>query len=334
MQSLAAATAISALLAGITLTPQVTGVTARLRGISVVDDQVAWASGTNGTVLRTTDAGVTWTRRPVAGADALDFRDIDAVSRDVAYVLSIGPGDASRIYKTMDGGATWALQFTNSDPKAFYDAMAFWDAARGLAVSDSVDGQFVILATADGGASWRRIPADALPPALPGEGAFAASGTNVAVRGSQLAWFATGAGRVLRTTDGGRSWSVSTTPLVTGPSAGIFSIAFRDDLHGVVVGGDYKQEAAMSANAALTSDGGATWTLTRSPRGYRSVVAVGAGGTRLVAAGPTGVDVSDDRGATWKGLTNSGFHALAFAPSGKRAWAVGESGTAARIDLP
>ncbi len=227
-------------------TPLSTGSGARLRGVSAVTDRVVWASGTNGTILRTTDGGATWQKLLVPGADKLDFRDIDAVDEMTAYALSIGSGELSRIYKTSDAGRTWAEQFVNRDPKAFFDAMAFWDAKRGVAVSDSVDGQFVILTTTDGGASWERVPAAALPPALPNEGFFAASGTNVTVAAPNHVWLGTGAAseaRVLRSDDGGRTWAVSKTPLDAGPSAGIFSIAFGDAPHGIVVGGDYKAEA-------------------------------------------------------------------------------------------
>src|SRR5262245_10740005 len=118
-------------------TDQPSGVTARLRGVSAVSDRIAWASGSAGTVLRTADAGATWQTLAIPGAEKLDFRDIDAIDGQIAYVLSIGSGDSSRIYKTIDGGRTFTLQFTNDDPKAFFDAMAFWDADRGIAFSDS-----------------------------------------------------------------------------------------------------------------------------------------------------------------------------------------------------
>src|ERR1051325_2079528 len=123
--------------------------------------------------------------------------------------------------------------------------MSFWDANNGIAFGDSVDKQFYILITTDGGRVWSRIAPNNLPPALENEGAFAASGTNIAVFGKSYAWIGTGAAsksRVLRTTDGGRSWQVADTPLASGPSAGIFSIAFRDAKHGVIAGGDYKKE--------------------------------------------------------------------------------------------
>src|SRR5262249_18349620 len=144
------------------------GVDVRLRGVSAVDDRVVWASGDKGTVLRTTDAGATWSRLPVPGAGELDFRDVEAFSAKSAYVLSIGPGEKSRIYKTADGGATWTLSFTNPDPKGFYDALAFWDETHGLAAGDPVDGRFQVVRTTNGGASWARVDA-AMPPALEGE---------------------------------------------------------------------------------------------------------------------------------------------------------------------
>jgi photosystem II stability/assembly factor-like uncharacterized protein len=205
---------------GPTWTMQRSGVTARLRGISAASERVAWASGSGNTILRTEDAGVSWHRLPSPSVDRLDFRDIEAVGERTAFVLSIGTGELSRIFKTTNGGATWTLQFTNTDPDAFYDAMAFWDAENGIAVSDSVKGAFVMLTTANGGATWTRIPPAKLPPALPGEGAFAASGTNVTVWGDSHVWFATGAAeraRVLRSTDRGATWMIAETPIASGP---------------------------------------------------------------------------------------------------------------------
>jgi photosystem II stability/assembly factor-like uncharacterized protein len=317
--------------AGLQWMPLSTGVTARLRGISAVDDRVVWASGANGTVLRTADGGETWQRLTIPASDKLDFRDIDAIDEKTAYVLSIGPGDASRIYKTTDAGATWTEQFVNKDPKAFFDAMAFWDANRGVAVSDSVDGSFVILTTRDGGRSWRRVPPEGLPAALPNEGFFAASGTNVSTVAPDDAWIGTGAAseaRVLRSGDGGRTWRVAKTPLAAGPSAGIFSIAFSDARHGIVVGGDYKLESAAVDNAAVTNDGGATWTATKGLSGFRSVVAhLDRTGTTVVAVGPAGSDLSRDRGITWTPLSGPGFHTFSIARRGTVGFGAGERGT-------
>src|SRR5262249_43666081 len=207
---------------------QAGGRTARLRGVSAVSATVAWASGSDGVYLKTSDGGATWRAAAVPGAEALDFRDVEAFDADTAYLLSIGEGERSRIYKTIDGGEHWRLQFTNGNPKAFFDAMAFWDADRGVAVSDSVDGRFVIIKTTDGGANWKEVPSEQLPPALAGEGAFAASGTCVVTQGKNNVWIATGAARVLSSTDGAETWHVAATPIPSGqPSMGIFSIAFK-----------------------------------------------------------------------------------------------------------
>src|ERR1041384_5439615 len=271
-------------------TMQTSGVTVRLRGVSAVNERVAWASGAESTVLRTADGGTTWQKLTVT-SEALDFRDVDAVDAQTAYVLSIGNGPTSRIYKTTDAGKTWTLQFKNEDPKVFLDAMSFWDAGNGIAFGDSVDGQFYILTTADGGRSWSRVPQSALPPALENEGAFAASGTNIAVFGKSHAWIGTGAAaksRVLRTTDGGHTWQVADTPLASGPSAGIFSMAFRDAKHGVIAGGDYRKEQEAVENLAMTNEGGATRILVKGLSGFRSVVAYvpGIKTPALIALGP------------------------------------------------
>ena len=317
-------------------TIQTSGVTSRLRGVSAVSERVAWASGSGNTILRTEDGGATWTRLPSPSTDRLDFRDIDAVNERTAYVLSIGAGPASRIYKTTDAGATWTQQFANEDPDAFFDAMAFWDADRGIAVSDSVKGAFVILTTEDGGRTWTRVPAASLPPALPNEGAFAASGTNVTVLGSTHAWFGTGAAprsRVLRTTDRGRTWAIAETPLASGQSSGIYSVAFRDPMHGIVVGGDYAKESEAVDNAAVTSDGGRTWTLLKGLRGFRSVVAhVPGSAASFIAIGPQGGDLTADDGRTWTAIDGPGFDTFSFVRGRTVGWASGARGSIGRLD--
>jgi photosystem II stability/assembly factor-like uncharacterized protein len=328
--------------AGPRVTPWValsSGVEARLRGVSAVSGTVAWASGASGTVLRTIDAGRTWQRLIVPDGAGLDFRDVDAIDERTAWVLSIGPGDASRIYRTLDGGAHWESQFVNREPKAFYDGMAFWDAEHGLAISDSVDGRFVIIRTDNGGRTWSPVEPSGLPPALPGEGAFAASGTSVAVVGRDEAWIGTGASsqaRVLRSRDRGRTWTVATTTLPAGASAGIFSIAFADAARGIIVGGDYKQEGNARDTVALSNDGGVSWRMIAAPgvSGFRSAVAwlpsTGAASS-VLAAGPNGSDLSRDGGRTWTPLGGPGFHALAVGRDAV-AWAVGEGGRIGRLD--
>jgi photosystem II stability/assembly factor-like uncharacterized protein len=318
--------------------PQESSTKARLRGLSVVNRNVAWASGTGGTCLRTTDGGKTWVARAVPGAIDLDFRDVHAADGDTAYLLSIGAGEESRIYKTTDGGTTWALQHTNRDPKGFLDAFASWDAEHGLAVGDPVDGRFLLLTTDNGGKEWKRLPVEAMPPALTGEGAFAASGTCLVVREDRNAWFATGGAkvsRVFRSSDRGQTWTVHETPVRAGtPSSGIFSLAFWDSDHGVAVGGDYKQPEESGGYVARTSNGGRTWAPCNGTQsaGYRSGVAIvpGTPGPTLVTVGPMGTDVSVDGGENWRRLGRSGFDAVGFA-SPDAGWAVGEDGRIARF---
>jgi photosystem II stability/assembly factor-like uncharacterized protein len=279
----------------------------------------------------------------VPGADSLDFRDVAAFDAQRAYVLSIGNGTASRIYKTVDGGATWALQFTNPDTAAFYDCFDFWSAERGMAVSDPVQGRFRVIGTSDGGATWTQLPPERLPAAIAGEAAFAASGTCLVVDRPDNAWIASGGGaeaRVYRSGTGGINWQVGSTTVRSGASTrGIFSLAFADGRRGIAVGGDYQAPTDTIANVALTEDGGATWRLPAGrPLGYRSGVAYvpGTNGPVVVAVGTSGSDYSTDGGETWAPIDTLGFNSVAFARGRSTAgWAVGAGGRIARwIGLP
>ncbi len=310
---------------------QTIGTNADFRGLSAVSPNVAWVSGTKGTYGLTTDGGTTWSAGVVPGAEKLDFRDVEAFGETTAYLLSAGPGEQSRIYKTVDGGKTWALQFKCSDPDAFFDAMAFWDAENGIALGDPVKGHFQLIATNDGGAHWNPVPENGLPPALPKEGAFAASGTCLITHGTKDVWFGTGGAktaRVVYSHDRGQHWKVSETPLPAGiESAGIFSIAFRDRDHGIIVGGDYRKSNGVGATAAVTADGGKTWTLIDNPFPFRSGVAWAH--DRWVAVGTSGSHVSLDDGATWKMLDRQNYNSVAFTSTGE-GWAAGPNGRIAR----
>lgn len=304
-------------------------VTVSLRGVSAVNARTVWASGAQGTCLRTLDGGVNWTAARVPGAGDLDFRGIHASSAESAYLMSAGEGAKSRIYKTADGGVHWRLLFTSPDPKGFFDAMAFWDARHGIVLGDPVDGQFTVFTTADGGEHWRREPA---PPALPGEGAFAASNTCLRVRGTREAWFATGgkdASRVFYSSDRGRTWTVARTPVRSGaPTTGIFSLAFAAGGRGIAVGGDYAHDKDSVGNIAGTADSGRSWQRRGSPRAYRSAAAYVAEEKLWIVTGTSGSDSSRDDGNTWVGFDDGAFHAMAFVPGG--GWAVGPDGRIAR----
>ncbi len=308
---------------------------ADFRGLCVVSPKVAWVSGTKGTYGRTTDGGKTWSVGTVPDAGKLDFRDVEAFGETTAYLLSAGPGTDSRIYKTTDGGMTWGLQFKNSDPDAFYDAIAFWDEKNGIALCDPVKGQFQLIITDDGGKNWKQLPGKNLPPALPKEGAFAASGTCLVTHGENDVWFCTGGAktsRVFHSVDRGQNWTVSETPIIAGTeSAGIFSIAFRDRDHGMIVGGDYRKPNETGVTAAITTDGGKRWTGIDQPFPFRSGVAWAK--DRWVVVGTSGSHVSEDKGekgATWKPLDRENYNSVAFTPTGE-GWAVGPKGRIARF---
>jgi photosystem II stability/assembly factor-like uncharacterized protein len=314
-------------------------VTASFRGVSAVSDAVVWVSGSAGTVVRTVDGGQTWQKVIVPDSAGLDFRDIDAIDANTAYVLSIDKGK-SHIFKTVDAGAHWVMQFT-PDPGVFLDAMSFRDATHGYAIADSMAGRFVLFATSDG-EHWTRVPPDTLPAALPDEGAFSASGSNIAIADADHVWIATGS-RVLYSRDGGKTWAIAASPLPppANTSTGIFSIAFRDATHGIVVGGDYAKPNEKSDNCAITSDGGATWTLVKTLSGFRSAVnyVPHARAPSLIGIGTSGADYSVDDGKTWAsigipavGPMAGNFNAFSFSPSGKFGWAVGPRGRFARFE--
>jgi photosystem II stability/assembly factor-like uncharacterized protein len=318
---------------------QASGTTELLQAISIVDEQTVWVSGHGATYARTVDGGETWLAAMMPDAEGLQFRDVHAVDAQTAYLMSAGPGDASRVYKTTDGGASWTLQHTNPDPEGFYDCMDFWDAEHGALYGDSVAAEFVILTTSDGGESWNRAPAAALPAALLGEGGFAASGTCLVTGPDGRAWIGTGASspaRVLMTDDMGGSWTVADTPIVSASSAGITSVSFRDASHGMIVGGEVTNHEGRFDNVAVTADGGKTWTLAARPwmsgAAYGSSYVPGAPTPTVVIVGPSGADYSLDNGATWSSLDSREYWAVAFA-SPSAGWAVGRDGRITKLGL-
>jgi len=334
------------------LTPQNSGTTQLLIAVSPVNSRVVWAAGAGGTFVRTLDGGKTWTAGVVPGAEALQFRDVQGVSDKVAYLQSISVADIPnptdfRIYKTEDGGATWTMQFQNQLAGAFYDCFAFWTPGRGISHSDSVNGVFPDLRTTNG-RTWKSIASN-MPPALPGEASFASSGTCVATQGERNAWIVTGgstAARALVTRDGGDSWNAYETPIVSSPSAGAFTVAFRNSRRGIVGGGDLDPADPNNARTATSSDGGRTWSLTNAPPvtgaifGLSYAYKIGDdferedeefGRTVVITADRGGAAWTPDEGDTWYPLTGvSGFWATAFATP-KAGWLVGRNGAILKI---
>jgi photosystem II stability/assembly factor-like uncharacterized protein len=316
---------------------QTSGLDTNLRGVSVAYDEGShgnqnyfiWASGSNGVILLSPNDGKSWTQLHVNGGSDLDLRDIEALDSEAAYVMSSGDGDKSRIYKTADAGKSWQLQYTDKRPGFFLDALACESRTHCFALSDPVDGKFLILAT-DDGEHWHDLPRDKMPSALPKEGAFAASGTALVFCEEGTMFFGTGgaASRIFRSKDRGRTWTATETPVPANASAGIFSIACNG--HAVVaVGGDYKDPANSKQVAIYSHDAGDTWHLAaQQPGGYRSAVGSFSYGD-FAAVGPNGTDISHDKGVHWQHTDYINLNAVNF--EGSKGWAVGPKGTIARF---
>jgi photosystem II stability/assembly factor-like uncharacterized protein len=306
------------------------GSSAGLRGVHAVGGGVVWASGTGGTVLRSEDAGYLWQQCALPpGAGKLDFRGIWAWDALNVLVLSSGSGDQSRLYETTDGCSSWKLVLTNADPAGFWDGLLFLDRQHGLIYGDPAQAagrtdhvRFGLLETRDGGKVWS--PAVELQP-LPGESVFAASNSAMTASGGWI-WLGTSKARVLRTSDL-ITWQSAQTPLASGnDSSGVFSLAFRDQKHGIAVGGDYRKPEEAIGTAAYTSDGGEHWSVPRKlPHGYRSAVAWDASDKAWITVGSNGSDISYDDGVSWQWLDSGNWNALSLP------WAVGPNGQIGKL---
>jgi photosystem II stability/assembly factor-like uncharacterized protein len=287
---------------------------------------VIWASGTNGKILRSADSGKTWKELHVEGGDTLDFRGIQSFGSQTAYAMSVGTEGKSRIYKTIDAGETWRLQYSDKRPGFFLDGLICRNQNECFAVSDPLDGKFLLLHTEDG-VRWQELPRESMPAALPNEGAFAASNSSLAFCGDRELILGTGgpAARVFRSRDAGRSWNVVETPILSGSaSSGIFSLRCSGDTV-VAVGGDYREVTGSLRVAAYSPDHGATWKLAeQGPPGFRSGVETIDGGT-WVAVGPTGEDLSVDHGMHWKPSGSAALNAV-FVLRGGMALGAGPEG--------
>lgn len=306
------------------------GTTASLRGLHVVSDLIVWASGAKGTILHTLDGGSTWRADTIPGASTFDIRAVHGRSATVVHAAAT----AGRIWRSTDGGRSWSLRYEASDTAVFLDAISFWDDQNGMALADPIDGRFLILTTSNGGDSWQEATAASRPVALDGEAAFAASGTSLLLLPNGVALIGSGgkAARVHRSANRGMTWTAVDLPIQSGNGAnGIFSLAFQNVKDGLAVGGDYRAPDSTRASAAVTRDGGVTWSpASRMPSGYRSGAAL-SNRSLALAVGTNGSDVSFDSGTTWTPLYKSGFNSVQISPNGT-AFAVGDRGSVARLD--
>jgi photosystem II stability/assembly factor-like uncharacterized protein len=314
-----------------------TGMTGTMRGLHAVSDKVIWISGTKGEFAVTRDAGKTWYQQAVPGAEKLDFRDVHGFSGDIALLMSIGPGSASKIFRTTDGGKSWNMTFENRDSLAFFDGMDFFDEKHGMIISDPADNKPYILETLDGGLTWNRLQPKTVPELVKGEYAFAASGTSLDARPGGECWLATGGtiARAFKTDDYGANWTAVKLPLLQGDAAsGAFSIAKGPGKSVAACGGHYQQTKKSGSNIVISSDNGITW---RVPAGASSVPFMECirwiGRKTLVACGPPGVWISEDSGTTWKEISKEGFHTCDVVPGKKVVWLAGNQGNVATFTL-
>lgn len=313
--------------------PQASNTTASLRGLSSVSDQVAWASGSGGTVIRTIDGGTTWEDVSLPDNDKIDFRDIEGFDANTAIVLSAGL--PALIYKTIDGGQTWDRKYFSDKEGTFYDAMDFWNDQEGIAFGDAIDGRLLILKTADGGETWSELPFDQRPQAKDGQGGFAASGTCLAVNGDSHVYIGLGGeeASLFFSSDKGETWAKTITPIQSGESTqGIFSIDFKNDLEGLMVGGDYRGDSLTRINSAYTTDGGESWfpvMAGMSPDGYRSGVAV-YDDNLVLAVGRESCDYYRTGDEAYTPMEGK-YYAVSVSKTGKSAWASGPKGSVAKL---
>ena len=343
---------ISALLLGATslssqaaprVTEQQSNTTQLIQAVHAVSNDVVWGAAHGGVVLRTIDGGAHWEVKPTPAGDSIEFRDVHALNADTAWIMSAGSGKASRIYRTNDGGATWALQNINADTAAFYDCITFLTPKIGVVFSDASNNRAGalstnILRTENAGTTWMLLDARVVPAPLPGEGGFASSGLCAVSADAKTAFIATGSpgARLMRSRDSGKTWTVENTPFVHGKVAGLTGLDFTDANHGIAVAADINRLRGDTSTAVVgvTSDGGRTWDMrTRPPLpGALSGVAWvrGAGPDVAVVVGFGGSFFTTDAGKTWTTLNNGTFTGVAA--FGRTAWIAGGGGAIVRLD--
>lgn len=288
--------------------------TTSIRAITLMQGNLGFAGSNNTFGIYNTQANKTVSKQIEYDSLELEFRAVASTSSDF-FMLSIE--NPALLYKTGDSGAMEVV-YKEEDENVFYDAMQFWNDQEGIAVGDPTQGCLSVIITRDGGKTWNKLNCGVLPDQVEGEYAFAASNTNIAIKGDHT-WIATGGSkaRVFYSPDKGNTWEVFNTPIVQGePTQGIYSIDFYDEKTGFIIGGDYTKPDNNKTNKAITTDGGKTWQLIADGKdpGYRSCVQYvpGSQAKELVAVGFKGISFTNDSGENWKQLSDEPFYTLKF----------------------
>ncbi|HYG03054.1 MAG TPA: YCF48-related protein [Chryseosolibacter sp.] len=293
-------------------------VSTSFRGASVVNDSVAWVSGSNGWVGKTRDGGETWQYLQVSQYETFDFRSIYAFDGMNAIIANAGA--PSNILLTNDGGKSWQLVYQLVDDEAFIDGIDFWNDNEGVIYGDPIKGRMLLVRTFDGGKTWSRVSDAQCPQLEVGEASFAASGTGIRCINNDKLIIATGGkqSRLLFTDKNLTAWKNMDTPILQGEATtGIFSFAFSGDQVGVIVGGDYAKDTLKVDHVFYTADAGRTWMEPIAPtRGYRECAEF-LNDFIVAAVGPTGIDISYDYGKSWTPFSDEqGFHLVRKARHG------------------
>jgi photosystem II stability/assembly factor-like uncharacterized protein len=310
------------------------GTNTSLRGVCVVSDQVAWVSGSNGSIGRTINGGSTWEWIKPAGFEKLDFRDIEAF--DAENAIAVTAGSPAYILKTDNGGKSWSQMYVNRDSAVFLDGMDFWDRQTGIVFGDPLKNKLQILRTVNGGLSWQDISGNLKEEMKLGEAGFAASGSSIKTLDNGKVWIATGGSvsNIYYSKNYGKDWKKYACPIIQGSnSTGAFSLDFLDDKHGLVVGGDYLQDKKSTNNVLLTRNGGKSWNKPVIPvLGYRSSV-VYFNKSVCFAAGSSGIDLSEDGGITWNRISETNINAIGKAKSGSLVLLTGNKGEIYQLSI-
>ncbi|WP_157687527.1 WD40/YVTN/BNR-like repeat-containing protein [Pedobacter psychrophilus] len=282
------------------------GKNSSIRGLSVVNNHIAWLSGSNGWIAKTTD-GNHFDWKQLKGFEKIDFRDIEAFSKDDAIIVSAGsPG---YILKTIDGGKSWKTVYQNNDAEIFLDGLDFWNKKEGIIFGDAIDGLMQILITKDAGETWQNISSKANIQLAKGEGGFAASGTSIRTFKNNV-YIATGGlkSKLYVSNDKGNNWKNLDLPILQGePSQGCFSLAInRNQIF--IAGGDYLKDKSSTANYFYANLKDMKWKSPAiSPLGYKSCLEF-IGENKLITTGTSGTDYSLDNGLTWINLNKESFN--------------------------
>jgi photosystem II stability/assembly factor-like uncharacterized protein len=294
-----------------------------IRGLSVVDDSIAWISGSRGNIAITTDGGKTWAWQQVKGFEQADFRDIEAFSNKEAIIMS--SGTPALILKTTDGGANWQVKYRNTDTAYFLDAMDFDSSNHGLVLGDPIKNKFLLLETNDGSETWH--PFKNQPDAIPGEAAFAASGTCLRISNGEINIVSGGPVAHLLTANIKTAvWSSVDLPITHGASSkGAFSIANKT----IIVGGNYSKDKKTDsvANILTTNTKGKLIynVVDKGPAGYQSCVEL-INKNIYLSTGTSGSNITTDNGKTWAKIDNTSYNVCQKAKKGKLVLLAGDGG--------